>query len=539
MTSRESKHRFFLPKGIWIFILVAAGLITLAYALDPLGDRATNNLLTILLVALVGLAIWIWFAFRSAHSKRLRRGAQVAGVALVALFLSLFRVDSFSGEMIPHFTLRFREAPDRELATTNPGAARGGANATGIDLATSTPWDFPQFLGPSRDLSVNAVRLARDWESQPPELVWRQRIGAGWSAFSVVNGYAVTMEQRGDLEMVTCYEVETGALVWSYAVENRYDDVVAGVGPRSTPTIDDGIVYALTNNGTMLALDGATGAPLWEHDLWAEYGKDAASEKATTPYGRSNSPLVVGPLVIVPAGGVPGRLVSLVAYDKKTGERIWEGGNRQISMSSPAFATLAGVEQVLVVNENWISGHDLESGDVLWEHPWPGLTSADASVSQAVPLPPDRVFVSKGYGQGAALLRLSPNGDGTFAVEQEWHSSRVLRTKFTNVTIRGRTVFGLSDGILEAVDLESGERVWKHGRYHQGQILRVDDLLLVLSEDGEVVLVEASAERRDNVLGRFQAIEGKSWNNIALYGPYLLVRNGQEAACYRLPLLSD
>ena len=537
MTSSSARPRFFLPKGIWIFFLVAAVLSVFAHVVDPLGDRATNNVLTIVLALLAFVVTGIWFVFRSGYPRKVRRGATAVAIGLIVLFFALFRLDSFSGEMIPHFTYRFGEPPDRELAaaTVAPALTAGPA----IDLAARTPWDFPQFLGPRRDLSVDAVRLQRDWESQPPELVWKQPIGAGWSAFAVVNGYAVTMEQRGEQEMVTCYAVETGEMVWSYSVENRYDDLIAGIGPRSTPTIDEGIVYAVTNNGQLLALDGATGGLVWEHDLWSEYGLDADTVKADTPYGRSNSPLIVGPLVIVPAGGTPDRLVSLVAYDKKSGERIWEGGNRQISMSSPAFGTLGGVEQVVIVNENWISGHNVESGEVLWEHPWPGFTAADANVSQAIPLPPDRVFVSKAYGQGAALLRLQPDGDGTFTVEQLWHSARVLRTKFTNVAILGQTVFGLSDGILEAVDLETGERIWKHGRYHQGQILRVDDLLLVLSEDGEVLLVEASAEHRDNVLGRFQAIEGKSWNNIALYGPYLLVRNGQEAACYRLPLSSD
>ena len=98
--------------------------------------------------------------------------------------------------------------------------------------------------------------------------------------------------------------------------------------------------------------------------------------------------------------------------------------------------------------------------------------------------------------------------------------------------------YGLSEGVLECVEVETGQRAWKHGRYHHGQVLRVHDLLLVMSEEGEMFLVEASPERRDNVLGRFQAIEGKTWNNFALYGPYLIVRNAQEAAVFRLPLAS-
>ena len=533
------RHRLFLPLAVWIVIAIAAATGTWLQAGDPTGDRGLNNVMTFVLFLVAAITVGIWWLLFSGLERRLRWGVAALVVGAVVAFFTAFRVESVGGDMLPHFAWRFRERADRRLEVPPDAAAgaRPAAAAGAADLATTGPWDFPQFLGPRRDLSVTAVTLGRDWQARPPELVWRQPIGAGWSGFAVVNGYAVTQEQRGDLELVTCYELETGGLVWSHAVETRFDSVIAGIGPRATPTIDDGVVYALTSNALLLALEGASGRLLWEHDLRAEYGVSRAQEAASYPYARSSSPLVAGTLVIVPAGGVAGgRLASLVAYDKKTGEKVWEGGSSQISQSSPALATLGGVEQVLIVNESSVSGHDVESGAVLWEHPWPGSTNADANVSQAVPLAPDRVFVSKGYGQGAALLRLTAGAGGRFAVEELWHEPRVLRTKLTNVTVHDGHVFGLSDGILECVDLDTGARVWKHGRYHHGQILRVHDLLLVLSEDGELVLVEASAERRDSVLGRFQALSGKTWNNFALYGPLVVVRNAAEAAVYRLPL---
>jgi outer membrane protein assembly factor BamB len=165
-------------------------------------------------------------------------------------------------------------------------------------------------------------------------------------------------------------------------------------------------------------------------------------------------------------------------------------------------------------------------------------SATNANVSQAVAVPPDRVFLSKGYSHGAALLRLVPKGDGTFDTQELWHSSRVMRTKFTNVAVWEGHVYGLSDGILECIDLENGNSIWKtrSGRYGHGQILRVGRLLLVLSEKGRLALVEASPQRPNSVLGEFEALDGKTWNTIALFGAYLLVRNAQEAACYELPL---
>ena len=240
----------------------------------------------------------------------------------------------------------------------------------------------------------------------------------------------------------------------------------------------------------------------------------------------------------MPIGGRKGGALSrLAAFDKRRGTLLWEGGQRQISYCSPTLATLGGIEQILIVNEDTASGHDVKTGKPLWEHDRPGHTNRNPNVSQAVPISPNLVFL---------IERLWPRGDAAAArsgsrrrlqdARRLGESARLMKTKFTNVAIQDGYVYGLSDGILECI--EAGQRTskWKQGRYGHGQILRVGDLLLVLSEEGEVVLVEATPDRANNVLGRFQAIEGLTWNNLALYGPYLLVRNAEEAACYKLPL---
>jgi outer membrane protein assembly factor BamB len=148
--------------------------------------------------------------------------------------------------------------------------------------------------------------------------------------------------------------------------------------------------------------------------------------------------------------------------------------------------------------------------------------------------------VSKGYGLGARLVKIARQGDEWTAqtlwpVEDE--GKRVLKTKFANVAIRDGFVYGLDDGTLQCVELETGRPRWKSGRFGHGQILMVEDLILVMAEStGELALVEASPEKFRE-LGRFQALDrGKTWNNLALAGPYLLVRNAAEAACLKLPL---
>ena len=383
---------------------------------------------------------------------------------------------------------------------------------------------------------MTGVRLNRDWQASPPRLVWRREIGAGWSTLAVVNGFAVTLEQRGNDELVTCYEVATGKPRWFHAVPGRHQTVLGGIGPRSTPTIDQGRVYALGATGILRCLDGATGQPIWTDDLLARIGITPQEDLNAIAWGRASSPLIVDNLVVVPLGGrTTPPWISLIAFDKVTGRLAWKGGDCQASYSSPVLTTLAGRRQILIVNQDFVSGHDPATGHALWKYPWPGSSSTNANTSQAVPVPNDRVLLSKGYGGGAKLLQVSQADHDQWKVAEVWANSRVLRTKFCNVVLHGEHIYGLSDGILECVELASGRRVWKQGRYEQGQVLGVEDLLLVQAESGEVALVEATPSGHRE-LGRFAALDGKTWNNPSLYGRYLLVRNAEQAACYELGL---
>jgi outer membrane protein assembly factor BamB len=533
--SRRGKRRT-PPKLVLVELIVLCLIGIIIRSTDILGDHVFANFAVLFLGIIAFSTMTVWFLFFSGFGWRLRLLVLTSVFMAVSLFAVLFRIERLSGELIPYFAYRFSLKPDRRLHPPRSGAS-AGVNSTSVDLRTTTENDFPQFLGPRRSDSVEHVRLARNWTDRPPQLVWRHEIGAGWSAFSVVNGHAVTMEQRGDWEMVTCYGLETGRLEWANSNAIRFERLEAGIGPRSTPTIDDGMVYAIGALGHLVCLDGTTGKCIWEKDLLKEYGITAKDEAAGVPWGRAGSPLVVGDRVIVPVGGRKGgSFVSLAAYDKRRGTLLWKGGDRQISYSSPAVAILAGAEQILSVNEDTVSGHDVNTGRPLWEQPWKGHTNADPNVSQPVPILPNLVFISKGYGQGAMLLRLGPGTGDDLAAEVVWKNTKVLKTKFTNVAILGNYVYGLSDGVLECVDLTDGQSKWKQGRYGHGQILLVNDLLLVLSEEGEIVLVDATPESPNKVMGRFQALDGLTWNNFALSGTYLLVRNAEEAACYRLPL---
>ena len=526
--STPSPRRFTPHLLLLLPTLLSVGGVFWIQSEDPFGDQGIANAFSAI-AGLVGLFfLYVWFVTSSWFPPVLRRGVGFGVVLGLGILLALFRFEGVSGNMRPEMVWRFAPPPERE--------AEARAPESGVDLVTEAPTDFPGFFGPRRDGVVTGVSLRRDWEAAPPEELWRGEVGEAWSAFAIRNGVAVTQEQWGAEEAVTAYDLRTGSLLWEHRTPGDFEHFLGGNGPRGTPTIDGGRVYALSATGRFVCLDGRDGKALWSKDLLAEYELTPEREAELVGYGRSNSALIVDDLVVLPAGGDPaGRQAGLAAWDKVTGELRWESPPRQISFASPSLVTLLGRRMILIVNESSVTGHDPGDGAILFEFSWPGLTPANASSSQAHAVGEDGVFVSKGYGIGGALHRLVEREGGRISTEAVWENSRAPRTKYTNAVIHAGHVYGLSDGILACVSLADGERVWRSGRYGHGQVLLVGELLLVLSEEGELLLVEATPERPNEVLGRFQALEGKTWNHVAFSGDLLAVRNASEAAVYRLP----
>ncbi len=474
-------------------------------------DRVTRALGTVVLAVLLGL-VWLLALSRLPWRRRLLGFGVVLAVG-VALGWSV-RIRGVSGNLVPIFEWRW-----------SGGGAQvrgGGGSETGSLIGPLT--DYPQFLGPDRDATVDGPLLARGWNERPRE-VWRQPIGEGWSAFAVAGTLAVTQEQRGDREVVSAWDLASGVRVWEHEDSARYETTIAGVGPRATPTIVDGTVFTMGAKGRLNALELAGGTLLWTHDLVEEFGA------ATPDWGRSGSPLVVDGLVVTAVGGGLGD-ASLMAFEAASGVPVWQAGRDGISYSSPQVATLAGRRQIVIFNRGSISGHDVATGRELWSYPW---SSGQPNVAMPLPLGAARLLVSSGYGAGSKLLELSAAGEG-LEVQLIWESTR-LKAKFTNVVEHAGYVYGLDDGVLVCLDPETGERCWKRGRYGHGQVILVGDLLLLTTEKGDVVLVEPNPEEHRE-LARFTAFDGKSWNPPALVGRYLLLRNHREAALYELPVIA-
>ncbi|HVX15717.1 MAG TPA: PQQ-binding-like beta-propeller repeat protein [Pirellulales bacterium] len=508
-----------------LLILIIGGggvLLGVLQAPNLFPDDAHRNLATIAASLLIGGFLTLWGIFGTGLRRVNQLRIILATVAAVAVAIGCLRVEGFSGNLTPRIGWAWGAKPDESLAATAP-VTRTVDLAETADLSRTTADDFPQFLGPRRNVTTETPAFDTDWKTHPPKLIWQRPIGAGWSSFAVVGDYAVTQEQRADDECVTCYALRTGEPLWLRSDVGRFSHPMSGDGPRSTPTIDEGRVYTLGALGRLNCLDGRSGKLLWTHDVVKE------CDAVPPEWAKSCSPLVVDDLVVVSAGGSKGK--SLVAYDKESGEMIWHAGDQPSSYASPRLAELAGTRQILMVNAQAVTAHAPDDGRVLWEFPWAG---GMPKVPDAVPIDGDRVFISAGYGLGCKLLKIKPSGDDKLSAALVWESTK-LKPKFMNVVVRDGCVYGLDDGrALVCLDLEKGQPRWRGGRYGHGQILLVNDILLVQAEGGEVALVEASPDRFHE-LTRFQALDGQTWNNPVVAGRLLLVRNATQAACYELP----
>ena len=353
--------------------------------------------------------------------------------------------------------------------------------------------------------------------------MWRRAVGPGWSSFAVSGDLLYTQEQRGDDEIVACYRVSTGEPVWRHRDGVRFWESNGGAGPRGTPTLHEGRVYAFGATGILNALDAATGRVVWSRNVASDTGR-------TVPdWGFASSPLVVDDVVIVAAAG------TLAGYDIATGNPRWKGPSYGGSYSSPHRATVDGIVQVVLLGGPGAISVAPDDGAVLWEHKWgPGPIVQPALMTDGDILVNGQAVTG---GLGTRRLHLT-HDDGGWNIEERWTSTG-LKPYFNDFVVHEGHAYGFDGNILASIGLEDGTRKWKGGRYGNGQmiLLAEQDLLLVLSEEGEIALVSATPDKFTEV-ARFAVLDAKTWNHPVVVGDVLLVRNGEEMAAFRFPLVT-
>jgi outer membrane protein assembly factor BamB len=445
---------------------------------------------------------------------------------------ALVRTNGIRGEGVSDLAWRWTPTPEDRLvhASDMPAAPRVVAAAsvkTPEPAAVPAPVapkivkptaDWPGFRGPRRDGVVTGVKIDTDWSKSPPVQMWRRPIGPGWSSFAVHGDLLYTQEQRGSDEVVACYRVSTGEPVWSHRDAARFWESNAGAGPRATPTLSNGRVYTFGATGIVNALDAGTGAVVWSRNAGTDTGVKVPE------WAFASSPLVIDDLVVIAAAG------KLAAYDIATGEPRWYGPDGRYGYSSPHLVTIDGTPQILLLSGPGATSLAID-GTKLWEFALP----AGARITQPAQTADGDLLVNEGESHNLHRIAVA-HGPTGWTAEERWNTNG-LKPYFSDFVVHNGRAFGFDGNILSCIDLKDGKRVWKGGRYGSGQLVLLadQDVLLVLSEEGELALASAATDQFKE-LARFPGIEGKTWNHPVVVGDVLLVRNGEEMAAFRLAL---
>jgi outer membrane protein assembly factor BamB len=474
-------------------------------------------------VVFTGWVLWL-FVWGS-----LSRQARLVGLfvvfALTFGYFTTVRFEGTTGAFDPQFSYRWVPTAEQKFLAERASRKSGDPSAVAAAAVELGPDDWPGFRGPARDAKRPGVRLGTDWKQHPPKELWRHRIGPGWSSFSAVGGRLYTQEQRDKDEVIVCYDAGSGNEVWVHADTIRFDEAMSGTGPRATPTFHAGKIYALGAKGQLNCLDAATGKKVWSADV----AKDSGAEVPI--WGFSASPLVVNDIVTVFAGHADGK--SVLGYGAESGKLAWSGGNGTGSYCSTQLAKLGGVEQLLVAGSEGMTSLEPGTGKVLWEYEW-NVGKDFNRVTQPTVVSDTDVLLGTGFGNGTHRVKVSRDGD-KWTTEKVWET-RAISPYYNDLVVHKGHIYGFHNTFFVCVDLETGKQKWKERGYENGQVLLLpdQDLLMILSEKGEVALVEAKPDARKE-LGKFQAISGKTWNHPVVANGKLFVRNGEEMACYELP----
>ncbi len=380
---------------------------------------------------------------------------------------------------------------------------------------TAIAADWPQWRGPERNGISSETGLLTSWPSGGPKVLWKASgLGVGYSSFAIVNGKMYTQGQRGKQEFVLALDVNNGNKLWETVTSRNFEND-RGSGPRGTPTFDNGKLYAMTGEGTVICIDAATGKILWQVDSVQKFGGSVPQ------WGYSESPLIDGDRVIIMPGG---RGASVVSLDKKTGEVQWKSGNDHAGYSSAIVADVNGAKQVIVLSGQSASGLQESTGELLWRY---GKVANNVA-NIATPIYQDgAVFLSSAYDTGCALLKLNPKG------MQEVYFNRDMMNHYSSSVLVDGTLYGYSNAFLSAMDFKTGKLLWKNRSVGKGSVLYADKHLYALGEDGGVGLIEASPTAYKEA-SRFEYRKGSlpSWSPLVISDGRMYLRDQDNLTAY-------
>jgi outer membrane protein assembly factor BamB len=378
--------------------------------------------------------------------------------------------------------------------------------------------DWTQWGGPNGDFKIEAKGLATSWPETGPRKLWSRDLGDGYSSISVENGTLYTMYRKGEQDVVIALSAVTGKTLWEYAYDAPFTPnyiLEQGPGPRATPIIAGDLLFAVGASSKFHCLDKKTGQVIWKYDLYADLkGFHRPRGYTITPFAYKNT-------VIVPVGAAG---ASLIAFNQKDGAIVWKKHDFKLSYASPILIKMDGQDQLVAFMNEGPVGLDPNNGELLWSYPFKNSQGVNAST----PVWGDGnlLFCSSGYDGGSLVLKLTKTGDKTTA--QEVWSHKLMRMHFSNVIRLGDTLYGTSGDFgptpLTAVDVKTGQVLWRDRNLAKAELLYVGDRFIALDEDGHLIMA-APTPTGLKIHAKVELLKHNAWTPPTLVGTTLYVRD--------------
>ena len=395
--------------------------------------------------------------------------------------------------------------------------------------------DWPQYRGPNHDGSTSE-KIAKQWPADGPKQLWKVPLHDGFSSITVSEGRAFTLVKRSldgaDREVCVALDANSGKELWAVPLgiskyqgggDSGASGNKGGDGPRSTPAVDGGEVYAFSSQLLLVCIDAASGKEIWKKNLLKENaGRNISWENAA-------SPLIDGNLIFV-AGGGQGQ--ALLGLDKKTGQVVWKGEDDLITHSTPTAATILGVRQVIFFTQKGLVSVAPKTGAVLWRFPF----RYNTSTAMSPVVGGDIIYCSAGYGVGAAACKIAKAAEKFSATQLWFQPAKNLNNHWSTPVFKDGYLYGLfgtkeyGSAPLKCVELSTGNVMWSQDGFGPGGTTVVGGQLLVLGDAGQLVLAEATPKSYSE-LARAKILEGKCWSTPSMANGRVYARSTKEGVC--------